>query len=153
VSQHIHNLESRVGAALFSRGKDLGVTPTPAGEAYYLRCLDLLKAHTLAHRMMEDFAPGVAGEVTVGLMPAMTRRQLPTALESFMDANPNVSVRVFEAYSHVLTEKVSACELDFAIVPRTSHALVGLKETPLVSTREYVVSCRSGPTRCRSANS
>ncbi|MBA2965006.1 MULTISPECIES: LysR family transcriptional regulator [Ramlibacter] len=37
VSQHIKNLEDRLGVRLLDRQE--GVRPTPAGTAYYLRCL------------------------------------------------------------------------------------------------------------------
>lgn len=138
VSQHVHNIEERLGVQLFSRQK--GVHPTPAGEAYYRRCLDVLKALTRAGRTLDEFARGLAGELVAGLMPTMTLGQLSIAFMRFNAQHPNVSVRIIEAYSGVLTGRVSAGELDFAIVPRNPQVVVGIKTSPFVETPEFMVS-------------
>jgi len=140
VSQHIRNLEGHLGVPLFSRGKGLAVAPTPAADAFYLRCVELLNAYSLAQRSLDEYATGLSGEVVVGLMPTMTRCQLPTTLLSFTVAHPNVSLRVVEAYSNMLTKQVRAGELDFAIVPRTPRVVPGIKETSFLRTRECLVS-------------
>lgn len=139
VSQHVHNIEERMGVQLFSRQK--GVRPTPAGEAYYRRCIEVLKALTRAGRTLDEFAPGLAGELVVGLMPTMTRSQLSIAFMRFNAQHPNVAVRIIEAYSGVLTGRVSAGELDFAIVPRNLQVVIGIKTSPFVATPEFMVSC------------
>lgn len=145
VSQHINNLEGRLGVKLFTRGKGLGVTPTPAANAYYLRCIEILKAHSLFSGTLDQFTTGLAGEIVLGLMPTMTRCQLPPAVLAFTSENPNVSVRVVEAYSQALTEKVRSGELDFAIVPGTRRVLTGIKETLFLRTRECLVSSLDSP--------
>lgn len=112
----------------------------------HLRCIDILKAHRLAGRTLDEYAIGMAGETTVGLMmPALTRCQLPPALLAFTAELPNVSVQVVEPYSHVLTETVRAGEFDFAIVPGTPNVLKGLRESPFVRTQECLVSSMDSP--------
>jgi LysR family nitrogen assimilation transcriptional regulator len=143
VSQHIKNLEERLGVQLLDRQK--GVRPTPAGTAYYLRCLEVLKAHALARRTLDEFSAGLSGEVVVGLMPTMTRSIVAPTVQSFSTRHPNVRVRVVEAYSAVLTNALRAGELDFAIVPRASDAATGIRSTLFAQTREFLVSAPGGP--------
>ncbi|RDI59591.1 LysR family transcriptional regulator [Microvirga subterranea] len=138
VSQHIRKIEGRFGVKLFARGSG-GVMPTPAGDSYYRHCIDVLRSNEAATRALLDFSSGLEGEITVGLMPTMTRCAMAPALARFMDMHPNVVVRITEAYSAVLTQQVRAGELDFAIVPAFADA-VGLKSRLLARTPEVLVS-------------
>lgn len=138
VSQHIRKIESRFGVKLFARGSG-GVIPTPAGDSYYRHCIDVLRSNEAATRALLDFSSGLEGEITVGLMPTMTRCAMAPALARFMDMHPNVVVRITEAYSAVLTQQVRAGELDFAVVPAFADA-VGLKSRLLARTPEVLVS-------------
>ncbi|MBW8267975.1 LysR family transcriptional regulator [Caldovatus aquaticus] len=138
VSQHIRKLEDRFGARLFLRGAG-AVVPTPAGDDLYRRAVALLRAQEEAARAVRAHAGGLEGEVRVGLMPTMTRCALAPSLARFMERQPNVAVRVVEAYSAVLTPQVRAGELDFAIVPAFGGA-PGLRVRPFLSTPEVLVS-------------
>ena len=99
----------------------------------------MLRSNEAATRALLRFGSGLHGEITVGLMPTMTRCVIAPALLKFMEANPNVMVRVVEAYSAVLTQHVRAGELDFAVVPAFADA-VGLKSRLLARTPEVLVS-------------
>jgi LysR family transcriptional regulator, nitrogen assimilation regulatory protein len=138
VSQHIRKLEETFQVKLFSRDKGR-VVPTPAGDSYYRRCLDVLRAHEEADRSVRSYAAGLEGDIVVGLMPTMTRCALAPVLARFIDAHPNIVVRVLEGYSAVLTQQVQAGELDFAIVPAFSGGL-GLKSRLFLRTPELLVS-------------
>ena len=137
VSQHIRKLESGLGIALFSREKGQ-VAPTPAGDTYYHRCIEVLRAHETATRSAKSFAKGQDGAIVVGLMPTMTRCMLAPVLAGFVDANPNLSVRIVEGYSGPLTQQVRSGELDFAVVPATA-GLPGLKSRLFLRTPEVLV--------------
>ncbi|HEY7384573.1 MAG TPA: LysR family transcriptional regulator [Beijerinckiaceae bacterium] len=143
VSQHIRKLEDRFGARLFSRDRGM-VTPTPAGESYYRRCIELLRAYQAADSSVRGYAGGLTGEVAVGLMPTMTRSALAPALSSFIDAHPNVRLRIVEAYSAVLTGQVRAGALDFAVVPGVP-GLAGLRSRLFLRTPEVLVSSTQSP--------
>lgn len=143
VSQHIRKLEDRFGARLFSRERGM-VTPTPAGESYYRRCIELLRAYQAANSSVRVYADGLTGEVAVGLMPTMTRSALAPALSSFIDAHPNVRLRIVEAYSAVLTGQVRAGGLDFAVVPGVP-GLAGLRSRLFLRTPEVLVSSTQSP--------
>ncbi len=145
VSQHIRKLEETFGVKLFSRDKGR-VVPTPAGDSYYRSSLEVLRAHERAARAVQSYAPGLQGEIVVGLMPTMTRCVLAPALARFIEAHPNMVVRVVEGYSAVLTQQVQAGELDFAIVPAFTGA-PGLKSRLFLRTPEVLVaSARSSLT-------
>ncbi len=138
VSQHIRKIEDRFNVRLFTRGNG-AVTPTPAGDSYYRHCIEVLRSNEAASRALMTFSAGLDGEITVGLMPTVTRCAMAPALARFMDRHPNVVVRVTEAYSALLTQQVRAGELDFAIVPAFAET-VGLKSRLLVQTPEILVS-------------
>jgi LysR family transcriptional regulator, nitrogen assimilation regulatory protein len=145
VSQHIRKLEDRFGARLFSRDRG-NVTPTPAGDSYYRRCVELLRAYQAADISVRSYAGGLTGEIAIGLMPTMTRCALAPSLTRFIDRHPNVVMRTTEAYSGVLTGQVRAGTLDFAVVPGFP-GLAGLKNRLFLQTPEVLVSRRgSGPT-------
>ena len=138
VSQHIRKLEDRFGARLFSRDRGT-VTPTPAGDSYYRRCVELLRAYQAADSSVRAYAGGLTGEIAVGLMPTMTRCALAPALSRFIRAHPNVALRVIEAYSAMLTGQVRSGTIDFAVVPGFP-GLSGLRSTLFMRTPEVLVS-------------
>lgn len=138
VSQQIRKLEDSLNAQLFARDRGR-VVPTPAGDAYYRHCIDLLNAHAQAENAVRGYAGGLSGSLVVGLMPTMTRCVLAPVLARFIEAHPNVVVRVVEGYSGVLTEQVQAAELEFAVVPAFAGA-TGLKGRLFLHTQEVLVS-------------
>jgi len=138
VSQHIRKLEERFGIRLFLRIPG-SVVPTPAADHYYRHCLEVLRAHDAAARSLHSFGNGLEGEFVIGLMPTMTRCVLAPTLAWFLEQNPNVVVRVVEAYSAVLTQQVRSRELEFAVVPAFAVG-VGLKSRMFARTPEVLVS-------------
>jgi DNA-binding transcriptional LysR family regulator len=141
VSQHIRKLEERLGSRLFSRDRGR-VVPTPAGDAYYGRCVELLRLAHSADTAVGRFGAGLTGEIFIGLMPTMTRSALAPALSRFIEAHPNVAVRIVEAYSAVLTQQVRSGELDFAVVPALAST-PGLSSRHFLRTIEVLVSRRA----------
>ena len=137
VSQHIRKLEESYGVKLFSRNKGQ-VVPTPAAEAYYDRCIQVLRSLDSGKSAIQAFA-GIAGDVHVGLMPTMTRATLAPSIRRIVTEQPNVVVHVVEAYSNILTQKVMVGELDFAIVPAFAGA-PGLKVQHFLRTLETLVA-------------
>jgi LysR family nitrogen assimilation transcriptional regulator len=138
VSQHILKLEEQLGVRLFTRDTNR-VIATPAGDAYYAACLDVLKSHERALLVARSFAAGLAGDVVIGITPTLARSQLAPALLRFMTDHPNVSVKVSEAYSNVITEKVLAGELSFGVVPALQNVR-GLRSRLFARTPEFLVS-------------
>ena len=140
VSQHIAKLEALLKVKLFSRNAT-GLIATPASDAYYSHCVEVLRVHERTHIAIGEYTCGLHGEICVGLMPSMTRCVLAPALVRFIKLHPNVAVRVVEGYSGVLTRQVKAGQLEFAIVPAYSETS-GLRSRFLATTPELLVTRR-----------
>ena len=143
VTQHVRKLEDQYGVKLFLR--EVGnVVPTPAGEAYYRGCVEVLRAHEEVRLTIRDFGESLDGHVLMGLTPTMTRGALAPALARFKKEHPNVAVRVIDAYSDIVIAKVRAGELDFGIVPGFSSD-VGLRSELFARTPEFLVGGPQSP--------
>lgn len=138
LSQHVSAVERALGVTLFERSA-AGVRPTPAGLRYYRRCVDAVGVLENAGEDMRAMAGMVSGDLRVGLMPTFTRAALAPTLEHFVQAYPEVRLHILEGYSGLLTEKVLADELDFAIVP-AFEGRIGLKSRLLLRSREVLIS-------------
>jgi LysR family nitrogen assimilation transcriptional regulator len=145
VSQHVRKLEDQLGVALFKRDKGR-ISPTPAGHAYYLQCVEILRSHQRATQVVSSFAGGIHGRLVVGLIPTLTQCLLAPVLTRFMAAHPNVSIHIVEGFSGTLTRMVQAGELDFAIVPEPLNKL-GLKSRLFLRTFEVLISRRHAQRR------
>jgi LysR family nitrogen assimilation transcriptional regulator len=137
VSQHIRKLEEGFRVKLFSREKGQ-VAPTPAADAYYNRCIQILRTIESSNDAMKAFS-GISGDVFVGLMPTMTRATLAPAIQRVVGEHPNMTIHVTESYSPILIQKVLAAELDFAIVPAFVGSR-GLKVQHFLRTWETLVA-------------
>jgi len=142
LSQHVAAVERTLGVKLFDRSPT-GVTPTPAGERYYKRCVEAVAQLEAAGEEAREVLGLVTGNLRIGLMPTMTRAALAPTMEKFTPKYPDVRLHVFEGYSGMLTEMVLADDLDFAVVPAFEGS-VGLRSRLLVRDREMLVS---GPKR------
>jgi LysR family transcriptional regulator, nitrogen assimilation regulatory protein len=141
VSQHVRKIERLFDVKLFIR-KEAAIVPTPAGHVFYQRCIDILRRVGSADDELRQLAGTDGefdGEVTVGLIPTVTRCALAPALMKFTSAHPNVSLKVIEAYSGALSQLVLAGDADFAIVPATEPT-VGLVSAHVLTTPEVLVS-------------
>jgi LysR family nitrogen assimilation transcriptional regulator len=143
LSQHVSAVEKLLGVRLFDRSAT-GVTPTPAGQRYYRRCIDAIGMLELAKEEARGRADIVSGTLRIGLMPTFTRAALAPTLEHFVLAHPDVQVRVVEAYSGMLTDQVLSDQLDFAIVP-AFEGRTGLKSRLILRDREVLISGRDSP--------
>jgi LysR family tcuABC transcriptional regulator len=142
ISQHVAAVERALGVKLFERESGR-VTPTPAGQRYYKRCVEAVGMIATAGEEARALAGFVTGNLRIGLMPTFTRAVLAPALDDFVTRYPDVQLHIFEGYSGVLTEMVLADELDFAVVP-SFEGQIGLKSRLLVRDREMLIS---GPRR------
>ncbi len=135
LSLQLRNLEESLSVELFERHAR-GARPTAAGERFYEHCISILGEVESAEQHMRDWSREVAGALTVGLIPTVTKSVLPQVLPEYTENLPNVDIRVVEAFSGTLTDWVVSGELDFAIVADPpSHeglALRALSAEPLV---------------------
>jgi DNA-binding transcriptional LysR family regulator len=142
ISQHIAALERTLGVKLFERS-NAGVRPTPAGMRFYRRCIEAVGTLKAGPEEMRALAGRVTGNLRIGLMPTFTRAALAPALKAYVQDYPDVTLKIVEGYSNVLTDRVLAEDLDFAVVP-TFEGRIGLRSRLLARDREMLVS---GPAR------
>jgi LysR family transcriptional regulator, nitrogen assimilation regulatory protein len=141
ISQHVASVERTLGVKLFER-TSVGVTPTPAGLRYYKRCVEAVGLLESAGEEMRALAGFVTGDLRIGLMPTFTRAALAPTLEKFVPRHPDVRLHIVEGYSGMLTERVLADELDFAVVP-TFEGRTGLKSRLIIRDQEMLLSSRT----------
>lgn len=141
VSQHMTMLEHALGVRLFTRSK-IGVSPTLAAQSFYAHCLEMLRIYNEAMRSTKSFGMGLEGEITVGLMPTLTRVTLAPVIERFARENANVRVLIVEGFSGFLTERVLSGELDLAITP-SFVAPSKLSSNFFASVPEVLISSRT----------
>ena len=142
ISQHIAALERTLGVKLFERS-NAGVRPTPAGMRYYRRCIEAVGTLKAGSEEMRALASRVTGNLRIGLMPTFTRAALAPTLKRYVQEFPDVTIKIVEGYSNVLTDRVLAEDLDFAVVP-TFEGRIGLRSRLLARDREMLIS---GPAR------
>ena len=138
ISQHVSQIETILGVSLFERGSR-NVVPTAPGKRFYKRCVLVLRELETAENEARLSHGSLSGKLTVGLIPALARRVLSTALIKLTQENPEIDVRIVEAYSGMLTDMVRAGELDFAIIPAFEGA-EGLSVNHFFKDREMFVA-------------
>lgn len=138
VTQHIRKLEEQFGARLFDRG-GARVVPTAAGDTYYHGCIEVLRAHEQTRNSMKAAGSQLSGEVIIGLTPTMTRGALAPALKRVKALHPLVVVRVIDAYSDIILEKLRAREIDIGVVPGFRQE-TGIRSRPFARTPEFLVT-------------
>lgn len=137
---HIRQLEAEFETKLFERSA-LGMRPTPAGAAFYVSCLDLLKRLDALRQQMRQFSGAVAGSICAGIMPSICHGPLAPVLSGFTDTYPNVSVRIVEGLSGTLAQWVSTGQVDFAVCNRPASTQ-GLELHLLLRDSLVLVSAR-----------
>ena len=149
VTQHIRKLEDHFGVTLFLREAG-GICPTPAADAYYRRCLQVLQAHNQSRALLESFKTDVAGHISIGLTPTITSATLAPALARFVSRRPNVVVQITDAYSDIVIEKVRSGEIDCCVVPGAAE-VAGMRSEFFARSPEFLVAGRASGLRIRHA--
>jgi LysR family transcriptional regulator, nitrogen assimilation regulatory protein len=150
VSQQVKKLEEGLGILLLHREHGQ-VTPTPAGEHLYKRCVTIIRLIAAAESETRVFARGLDGEIRVGLMPALTRCITGRILRQLRREHPNAVVRILEAPSGPLLNHVAAQDIDLAIVP-TLDPPDAIEITPIGVVPEMFVTAGPSPLHGRAAD-
>lgn len=137
VSQQVAKLERHLGVTLLVRGSQRA-SATPAGRQLYLRAIAILRDLSATETALKAFNHGIAGSISVGLMPAMTRCLSGPLQRRFMTDHPNVRIELTERISSQLIDAVTAGQIDFAIVP-AFNAPDAIRCRPIGSTPEVLV--------------
>ncbi|CAO5258722.1 LysR family transcriptional regulator [Frankia sp. AgKG'84/4] len=141
LSSSIGALERELGAKLFVRSTR-AVRLTQEGEVLLAEARRILAAADTARAAVAGIAAGLRGRLTVGIMQCF-RRGLTEALAAFHAGYPAVELRLVQAPSADLLDRVAAGTLDLAFACVAGEMPAGLTITPL-DDAPLVFACSAG---------
>lgn len=151
LSMMIRKLEDELGVRLFDRSRQ-PVTPTPIGTALVAQARLVLQEARRLSELVSEEQGAVSGELRLGVIPTVAPYLLPRFLPALMQAYPALQVRITEANTGELIERLEAHTLDAALLA-TPLERPTLAELPLFYERFYVYAApgeklpRKGPVR------
>ncbi|MCK9878754.1 LysR family transcriptional regulator [Frankia sp. AgPm24] len=140
LSSSIGALEKELGAKLFVRSTR-AVRLTREGEVLLTEARRVLAAAQSARTAVAGVVSGVRGPLTIGIMQSF-RRGVTDALAAFHTAHPSVDLRVVQAPTVILLDRVAGGRLDIAFAC-VAEPLAALEVTPLDS-EPMVFACHAG---------
>jgi len=115
VSQHIQDLEARLGTPLFLRGRR-GVTLTPAGKTLYEYTQRILQLVAEAESAVTNVQHLDSGQVTIGATPGVSVYLLPDWIGSFRALYPQLNVSIQTATTTEIANGVLEHQVDIGFV-------------------------------------
>jgi DNA-binding transcriptional LysR family regulator len=150
VSRSLAMLETRVGEALFLKGRR-PLQPTPLGRQLATHGRAILAASRQASDTVAGYQRGSSGTVRVGGVPFFMDAMISRMIAGFQNAEPDVFVQ--QSYGNLpdLSAALDADQIDVGIVP------IGLVEPPPgqefieILPGRNIVACRTGHPLLRKA--
>jgi DNA-binding transcriptional LysR family regulator len=100
VSRSVSRLEERLGVRLVQR-TSRSVSLTEAGQAYFMRCGELLAQLDAADAMADNTSQDMAGRIRLSVPTGLTDARVMPALATFMTAHPRIQVELFAGNRYV----------------------------------------------------
>jgi DNA-binding transcriptional LysR family regulator len=138
LSVSIRKLESDVGVALFTRGKD-GVKLTESGEAALVDARRALFHAEQFRQMAQAASTGDGGILRVGFVGSTTHFILPKLLTQFRQRYPGVQLVLREATSIRIMQELEEETLDVGVVRVTGSSHSGTRHRAL-QTEQLVLA-------------
>ncbi|SHJ77435.1 regulatory helix-turn-helix protein, lysR family [Dethiosulfatibacter aminovorans DSM 17477] len=120
LSRMILDLEHALGTKLFIRERG-NLQLTQAGEIYLRGCRDVLAISTSVTKKIKDLKDSKSGRITLGVTSITGEFLLPSILDPFEQAFPNVELVLMEERMSDLQEKVISGKADMALVYQTDE--------------------------------
>lgn len=137
VSARLKRLEQALGLQLFER-TGRGIVVTGAGEVLAKHARNVLQAARQTEIELEDLAERRNGRVRLLSNTNMLAEHLPTALGTFLAANPEISVDVQDRPSLEVVEMLRNGEADIGVAAASAD-MTGLERYPFVPDRLVLV--------------
>ena len=153
LSRQIATLEQEVGSELFHRARG-NITLTSAGETLLPRARRMLADADAIRVEMGEIAGLQRGRVRLGATPTLCVSLVAEAMTAFHPAHPGIGLKLTEAGSRLLIERLTAGELDMALITLSEGLPAGetaLVRTPLLTEELVVVSAATAPPISESA--
>lgn len=147
VSEHVKNLEERLGCSLFDRlGRS--ISPTPEADLLYPRAIEILEEMRKLETTLASAAKSVAGELIIGASTIPGEYLLPSRAASFKNDFPEVSfeisikdsariiedITLHKLYLGVVGAEADAAKLDFTPFAGDELVLAASAEAKIPST-------------------
>ncbi|MEG5265286.1 LysR family transcriptional regulator [Pseudomonas sp. JDS28PS106] len=139
ISQHMSDLEQRLGLRLCQRGR-AGFSVTAEGREVYQSSLQLLSALESFRTEVNGLHRHLRGELNIGLtdnLVTMPHMRITHALAQLKDRGPNVQINIRMIAPNEVEQGVLDGRLHVGVVPQTS-ALPGLDYASLYSERSLL---------------
>ena len=139
-SRRLSDFEAATGSRLLERSAQ-GIALTPAGHAALQHALRLFQGFEQFSSELREYSTGVRGHVRLWANMSALTEFLPSALESFLSAHPDIRVEVEEQLSGEIVRALIDGVADIGVFADNTPAH-GLSTT-LFQTDELVVLCAS----------
>ncbi|WP_438282534.1 LysR family transcriptional regulator [Pseudomonas alabamensis] len=139
ISQHMNDLEQRLGLRLCQRGR-AGFSLTEEGREVYQSSLQLLAALETFRTEVNGLHQHLRGELNIGLtdnLVTLPHMRITHALAELKDRGPDVHIQIRMIPPSEVEQGVLAGSLHVGVVPQT-HPLAGLDYQPLYSERSLL---------------
>lgn len=138
LGQQIAALEHDLGARLLDRSSR-GVTPTEAGKVFLEHARVVLADAERARQAVRQSTTVPSGEVALGLTTTVALAATMPILSACRKQLPQVKLKVVEAYSGFLRERLQSGRLDLALLYDDASE-PGLSKQPLLDDQLVLVS-------------
>jgi DNA-binding transcriptional LysR family regulator len=115
ISSAISHLEAELGVQLFLRHHAQGLSLTPEGQKLLKEARAVLKQVESLAVSAGALANHLAGPIDVGCFVTLAPVVIPQLCHSFMRANGDVEVRVFEGHQETLLNKLRSGDISVAL--------------------------------------
>ncbi|MEM7566449.1 MAG: LysR family transcriptional regulator [Pseudomonadota bacterium] len=146
VSQHMSDLETRIGYRLCERGRG-GFRLTEPGELVYRLAVELLARFEEFRDNVASIRSGLAGTLKLGLPDAIVtekRYDFASRLSAYLERYPDVSLEIVMRSPRKLERAVFEGDLHIAVGPE-HRRVSGLRFIPLYSERNSLYCGRNHP--------
>ena len=135
LSKTIRRLEDKLNVRLFGRTSK-GVEPTAYADTLARRAMVVGNELDRAEAEIEGIRTAIAGDVRIGVGPALAASLVSEALAAFLRNRPQMRVRLIEGLYEPLAEALLSGSLDFAITTRPTTPIASeLSSEPLFTDR------------------
>lgn len=140
LSYIVSKVEQDVGVKLFER-KNYPLTLTYAGEKYVETARKILALNNNLRRELMDIAQGEKGQISFGIPTERAGYMLPEVMRRFHEKYPGVEIRLLEAKSDELLDRLQKDEINFYFIPRSRAELPdGIRTELIYKEQLYLVA-------------
>ncbi|MBZ0310121.1 MAG: LysR family transcriptional regulator, partial [Anaerolineae bacterium] len=144
VSQHMKELESSLGTALFKRERR-GVQLTPAGvilQDYTRRILHLLAE---AEAAVTDVSQLSGGQIRIGATPGIGTSVLPAWMQTFRSRYPRLALSLVTDTTSGIAQRVRQQQLDLGFIEGELEIMPSIEQKILQTVQQVVVVGQQHP--------